>query len=292
MDVSRKKKAGHKSSSTSLANRDRNRDRDQQRTAVAVHQPRVMLETAGLKWPRHINVPRKHADNAKLFQNLLDRFPDSHLARGKEVFENLCPPDFGLSAAIRTAALGLRSVTWTTITTGPRRLDTAAVLPSFNRHNIRNKMAPTQHGGGQVSSKRQLALSWREDEIISVFEQTPEIKANGYAVTGFDFPPKDPVADVKFRYPPERMAEVKKHDYEQQGWESRKGTIIDSIARAIRPLTSIQASPGQKPGPVGGGRIQHSLFKKDTSFHEYSSVDELERHLNSKGLSPISATRS
>lgn len=74
-------------------------------------------------------------------------------------------------------------------------------------------MAPTQHGGGQVSSKRQLALSWREDEIISVFEQTPEIKANGYAVTGFDFPPKDPVAYVKFRYPPERMAEVKNHDY-------------------------------------------------------------------------------
>lgn len=67
---------------------------------------------------------------------------------------------------------------------------------------------------------------------------------------------------------------------EQQGWESRKGTVIDGIARAIRLLRSIQAPRGQKPGPVGGGRIRHPLFKDDTSFCEYSSVDELERHLN------------
>lgn len=188
-------------------------------------------------------------------------------------------------------------------------------------------MALTQDRGGQASSKRQLASSYCEDEIISVFKQTPEIKPNDCAVTGFVFPPKHPVAYVKFGYPPERMAEGKNHDYtfralkamppdqtrgilvpeiyrtfesddrffivmeyipgrtlaqlqEQQGWESRKGTVIDSIARAIRLLTSIQAPPGQKPGPVGGGRIRHPLFKDDTSFCEYSSVDELERHLN------------
>lgn len=188
-------------------------------------------------------------------------------------------------------------------------------------------MASTQDGGGRAPSKRQLALSWREDEIISVFKQIPEIKPNGCAVTGFVFPPKQPVAYIKFGYPPERMAEVRNHDYafkalkamlpdqtqgilipeiyrtfgsddrlfivmeyipgrtlaqlqEQQGWESQKGTVVNSIARAITLLTLMPVPPGQKPGPVGGGHIRHPLFKNDTSFCDYSSVNELEQHLN------------
>ncbi|ROW04750.1 hypothetical protein VMCG_04838 [Cytospora schulzeri] len=171
-------------------------------------------------------------------------------------------------------------------------------------------MASMQDGDGQTSCKRQLALRWREDEIMSVFKQTPQFKPNGFAVTGFVSPPEHPVAYVKFGFPSERMAEASDGilipeiyrtfesgqrffivmDYihgrtlvplqEQQDWETRKGTVIDSIARAIRLLTSIKAPPGQGPGPVGGGRIRHPLFNNGTSFCKYSSVDELERHLN------------
>ncbi|ROV92461.1 hypothetical protein VSDG_06670 [Cytospora chrysosperma] len=190
-------------------------------------------------------------------------------------------------------------------------------------------MATTQNEGNQAPSRRQLALSWPEDEIISVYKQTPVFKPNGNSVTGFVFPPapEEPVAHVKFSYLPEAMAEVKNQVYaynalkamppdttkgilipeiyrtfesdgrffivmeyipgmtlkqvqEQHDWESRRVTIIDSIARAIKLLMSIPVPPGQKPGPVGGGRIRHPLFKDDVSFGEYSSVDELEKHLN------------
>lgn len=188
-------------------------------------------------------------------------------------------------------------------------------------------MAPAHDGGGQPSPKRQLALSWSEEDIISVFKQTPEFKPNGCAVTGFVFPPKNPVAYVKFGLPSDRKAEVRNHEYvfkalrdmppnqtqgilipeiyrtfesserffiimeyipgktllqlvEQQGLTSQRITRSNSIARAIRLLMSIQAPPEQKPGPVGGGCIRHPLFKDDTSYCEYSSVDELEMHLN------------
>lgn len=188
-------------------------------------------------------------------------------------------------------------------------------------------MASTQDGDGQASSKRQLALSWSEEEIISVYKQTPWAKPNGNSVTGFIFPPIQPVAYVKFGDPWQRMAELKNHEHafaalkampphqkkgilvpeiyrtfesnnkffivmeyipgrllaryeEGHDWESRKEMVIDSIAGAIKLLMSIPAPPGQKPGPVGGGRIRHPLFKDDESYCEYSSVEELESHLN------------
>jgi hypothetical protein len=74
-------------------------------------------------------------------------------------------------------------------------------------------MASTQDGGGQPSPKRQLALSWSEQHIISIFKQTPKSKPNGNSVTGFVFPPKHPVAYVKFGLTTDRMAEVCNHEY-------------------------------------------------------------------------------
>lgn len=180
---------------------------------------------------------------------------------------------------------------------------------------------------GQTVARRQLALSWHEDEIISVFNQTPQLKPDGHAVTGFLFPPREPIAYVKFVFPSERMAEVKNQEYafeslrampphqtkgtlipeiyrtfqsgdrlfivmeyihgrtlaelqERPDWESRQGVVVDSVATAIRLLLLIRPPPGQQPGPVGGGRIRHPLFKHSTSYRSYSSVDELEKHLN------------
>jgi hypothetical protein len=42
----------------------------------------------------------------------------------------------------------------------------------------------------------------------------------------------------------------------------------------------IQLPPDQKLSPIGGGCIRYPLFNYDTSYCEYSSVDELEAHLN------------
>lgn len=67
---------------------------------------------------------------------------------------------------------------------------------------------------------------------------------------------------------------------ERPDWELRQGVVTQRIARAIRLLLSIHPPPEQTPGPVGGGRIRHPLFKHGTSYRAYSSVDELEKHLN------------
>ncbi|KAK7702368.1 hypothetical protein SLS64_009660 [Diaporthe eres] len=68
---------------------------------------------------------------------------------------------------------------------------------------------------------------------------------------------------------------VEEHDY-----ETTRKTHEGSIARAIRLLMSITAPEDQGPGPIGGGRIRHPLFKNETSYLEYSSVDALEKYLN------------
>lgn len=189
-------------------------------------------------------------------------------------------------------------------------------------------MTTTRNGDRQVISNRQLALSWREDEIISASQRIPRIRWNGKSVKGFLFPPEQPIAYVKFGRPSkQRMAKTRNHEYafialksmpphqtrgilipeiyrtfesesrfwtimeyipaialtqllEAQDWESRKETVINSIAEATRLLMSIPAPPGQRPGPVGGGFIRHPLFKDDESYCEYASVDELESHLN------------
>lgn len=188
-------------------------------------------------------------------------------------------------------------------------------------------MPPTPNGGGQALSKRQIALSWGEEDIVSVYKQTPRLKPNGHAVTGFGFPPQQPVAHIKFGLPDVLQPELQNHQYvfralrdmppdqtrgiripeiyrtfesdgrffiimeyipgstlgqllDQKGGESKQGALTNDIARAMKLLMSIPVPPGQKPGPVGGGLIRHSLFKDDTSYCVYPSVKELEDHLN------------
>ncbi|KAF8644305.1 hypothetical protein AX16_008552 [Volvariella volvacea WC 439] len=51
------------------------------------------------------------------------------------------------------------------------------------------------------------------------------------------------------------------------------------IAAAVKDLIQIQ-SPGPKPGPVGGGRIEHPFFVDRKSSVEYASVKDLEDHVN------------
>lgn len=172
----------------------------------------------------------------------------------------------------------------------------------------------------KTASKWQLALSWRDEDIISVFRQTPALKPDGNALTGFSFPSQQqPDAHVKFGVPYILKPELRNHEYvygalrdmpadqtrgihipevyrtlesgdyffivmehvpgktleqllDQEGWESQKDALTHSIA--------IPVPAGQKPGPVGGGQTRHSLFKDDISFLAYSSIEELEQHLN------------
>lgn len=180
----------------------------------------------------------------------------------------------------------------------------------------------------QALSKRQLALSWPDEDINSAWMQTPQLNPDGSAVTGFAFPPHQPIAYIKAGLLCILQPELRNHEYvlkalrnmpqdkkrgiyipevyrtiqsgdwsyiimeyapgktlkqlaDEKDWcEARKNALTNSIARAIRLLMSIPVPAEQTPGPVGGGQIRHSLFKDDTSSLTYSSVDELEKHLN------------
>lgn len=67
---------------------------------------------------------------------------------------------------------------------------------------------------------------------------------------------------------------------EEHGYKTTKKTHEGSIARAIRLLMSIKAPKDQGPGPVSRGHIRHPLFKNETSYITYSSINALQKHLN------------
>lgn len=94
----------------------------------------------------------------------------------------------------------------------PDRFPTSA--PSLNLHNAPDRMHPEKDRERQSLSKRQLALSWSQDDLISTFKQTPDVKPNLCAVTGFVYPsPSNPIAYVKFGFTEERRAEARNQEY-------------------------------------------------------------------------------
>jgi hypothetical protein len=56
------------------------------------------------------------------------------------------------------------------------------------------------------------------------------------------------------------------------------------IATAVMALITIPC-PDLKPGPVGGGLIEHPFFYNRTSSIEYKSVEDLEDHVNGVSVS-------
>ena len=66
------------------------------------------------------------------------------------------------------------------------------------------------------------------------------------------------------------------------------GRMCDSsdtalVAAAVQALIAIP-SPSSRPGPVGGGLIEHPFFVDRTSSIQYESVEELEDHVNGVSL--------
>ena len=55
------------------------------------------------------------------------------------------------------------------------------------------------------------------------------------------------------------------------------------VAAAVQALIAIP-SPSSRPGPVGGGLIEHPFFVERTSSIWYESVEELEDHVNGVSL--------
>ena len=56
--------------------------------------------------------------------------------------------------------------------------------------------------------------------------------------------------------------------------------IYDQVAKAITRLLHVPVPIGSRPGPVGGGCIQHHFFQDNVAPKEYDSVGELQRHIN------------
>ena len=59
-----------------------------------------------------------------------------------------------------------------------------------------------------------------------------------------------------------------------------RDTIYDQMAKAISQLLRVPIPSNQRPGPVGGGCIQHYFFQDDVAVQEYQSVDQLQHHIN------------
>lgn len=58
--------------------------------------------------------------------------------------------------------------------------------------------------------------------------------------------------------------------------------VYDQVAKAIKQLlrVPVPTSSGSRPGPVGGGCIQHYFFRDKVAPKEYNSVGDLQNHIN------------
>ena len=66
----------------------------------------------------------------------------------------------------------------------------------------------------------------------------------------------------------------------QSSSAEKKDWIYDQVAKAIRQLLHVPVPSGSRPGPVGGGHIQHYFFRDHVAAWEYNSVGDLQRHIN------------
>jgi hypothetical protein len=62
--------------------------------------------------------------------------------------------------------------------------------------------------------------------------------------------------------------------------------LVDQVAYALQLLLSIEVPPNSPPGPLGGGIIQHIVFKDQEAPIEYASVSELQTHFNKVFIAP------
>ncbi|KAL1855905.1 hypothetical protein Daus18300_010884 [Diaporthe australafricana] len=98
-------------------------------------------------------------------------------------------------------------------------------------------MPTLQDSSAESNSKRQLAMSWPYEDIISAYRRQPAIKPNGFSVTDFVYPAQESVAYIKFGRA-ERNAEIRNQESAFQALssmpsEQTKGVRIPEVSRFL-----------------------------------------------------------
>jgi hypothetical protein len=64
------------------------------------------------------------------------------------------------------------------------------------------------------------------------------------------------------------------------GDQACRDQIYDQVATALYRLLTIRVPQESRPGPIGGGLIQHCFFYDFTACKEFASVPDLQNYIN------------
>ncbi|KAH8790921.1 hypothetical protein F5882DRAFT_377049 [Hyaloscypha sp. PMI_1271] len=141
---------------------------------------------------------------------------------------------------------------------------------------------------------RQLPQLPSDNEIIDACDRNPPCHENGNAIRGLMYPAQAPIFWIKYGLRSEgRDAEARTHDFafraleripqsEREGIRTLRFTaFLQMIILLENPWCISSWIPHDAtPGPYGGGLIRHPLFKDYQANIEYSSVAQLQHHIN------------
>jgi hypothetical protein len=120
------------------------------------------------------------------------------------------------------------------------------------------------------------------DFAFRALEQIPQSEREGiripeiYRIFTIDDPSGESMVYIVMEYVPGKTLLQILCDTPNQRLEH----LYDHIAKAIKLLLSFEVPYDATPGPYGGGIIKHPLFKDYQANIEYSSVAQLQHHIN------------
>ena len=120
------------------------------------------------------------------------------------------------------------------------------------------------------------------DFTFRALERIPQSEREGiripevYRIFTDDYPSGESMVYIVMKYVPGKTLLQILRDTPNQRLEH----LYDRIAKAIRLFLSFEVPHDATPGPYGGGLIRHPLFKDYQANIEYSSVAQLQHHIN------------
>jgi serine/threonine protein kinase len=120
------------------------------------------------------------------------------------------------------------------------------------------------------------------DFAFRALERIPQSEREGiripevYRIFTDDYPSGQSMVYIVMEYVPGKTLLQILRDPPNQRLEH----LYDHIAKAIRLFLSFEVPHDATPGPYGGGLIRHPLFKDYEANIEYSSVAQLQHHIN------------